>query len=194
MDASRFDTLTRRLAARPRSRRRLLRALTGGALTAALSRLGPAAAAEQIAARQRCKLAGQRCSRDRDCCHRRCKRGTCTCPKTTTRCGKHCCPAGTDCDTDLLQCRTVSSNICPAGADTCRGVMVRCESKGDATPRHCYQSIEGTPFCSYGPTLTPTGCTTTADCTVPGSKCVKARQSGCTCGTDLPGCCFQDCN
>lgn len=72
MNGPRFDAMTRSLTDGLVSRRRALRPLAGGALAAALARLGVAEAAAR-----RCLNEGKECKRDKQCCSGLCKRRTC---------------------------------------------------------------------------------------------------------------------
>jgi hypothetical protein len=79
MDSSRFDCLTKSLAAAT-GRRTAAKLVAGSALGAiGLTHLGiqPAAA---------CQHNGELCFQDKDCCHHCCKRHTC---RRRSRCGNH---------------------------------------------------------------------------------------------------------
>jgi hypothetical protein len=80
MDSSRFDCLTKSLAAAT-GRRTAAKLVAGSALGAiGLTHLGiqPAAAA--------CQHNGELCFQDKDCCHHCCKRHTC---RRRRRCGNN---------------------------------------------------------------------------------------------------------
>jgi hypothetical protein len=105
MDRDRFDRLARSLA-QERSRRSLLRGLTGAAIFAA-----PRAAR----AAGTCTPPGPRnfCNADSECCSTAlCRNGACVCPAGTRPCGSTCAPADRDCG-------------CPvAGQRRCNGACI----------------------------------------------------------------------
>jgi len=87
MDQDRFDRWTRALAAGG-SRRRVLRAMAGGALGALLDRHGPDQA---VAAEAACTRLGRRCEPGDRCCDGgRRKGGECRCLGRKMRCGDRC--------------------------------------------------------------------------------------------------------
>ena len=90
MDGEWFAAMARTLAAG--SRRAAIRALVVSELVAGLARLGPAEAAA-------CKAVTRKCDRNRDCCSRKCKQGTCRCRKPLERCtqASDCCGTSTTC-------------------------------------------------------------------------------------------------
>jgi hypothetical protein len=113
MDGKRFDTLARVLAARPASRRGMLRLLSGSALAPALAHLGLDAASAQG-----CLAEGAPCTSGDECCLGRCKKrkgkrtGKCSCPDSR-ECEDFCCPSGRFC------CNPQDQIFCPDDAECC---------------------------------------------------------------------------
>lgn len=162
MDDQRFDTLARILGA-SRSRRSAFKLLSGGAIGAVLLRFG----IDDVAAfNEACRSLGRRCDRDRDCCSRRCRRGTCRCPAGTTQINTSTCQSNID-------------GTCPTDAkiNFCRNTGFTCGINVNSTNCVCYSTKEGGTFCSDGlpPTTgacsgAGTGCQNSSDC--PGGACV----------------------
>jgi hypothetical protein len=155
MDPSRFDALTRLLAARP-SRRQLLRSLSGG-LTAGL--LGREALAAD------CKADGKACAKGSQCCSGLCappptghtsvahSTSVCCTPHCTGRCGGAGDGCGGTCDTACppapfdAPCTTNAG--CASGVCAC--ILPNCSTGGlCATPYH-----SGCP--GAAPVATPSG-------------------------------------
>lgn len=80
MDAERFDTIARGIAA-SLPRRRLLRGLLAGAVAGLF---GPGG--EEAAAGPGNFVGGRRCRYDRQCCSGRCREGVCAGPPNLSRC------------------------------------------------------------------------------------------------------------
>ncbi len=74
MDADRFDALTRSLFAAASSRRRLLLAVSGAALSPLAAALG---VADARATHFQCRHVGASCRRDRQCCSSKCRNKRC---------------------------------------------------------------------------------------------------------------------
>jgi hypothetical protein len=82
MDPRQFADVSRRVA-RASTRRAALAALVGG-LAAAL--LHPTPQAEAGVPIVHCKIPGQKCTRDDNCCSKHCSGGLCTCNKRGRAC------------------------------------------------------------------------------------------------------------
>ena len=134
MDARRFDRLSRALSTRP-SRRRLLRSLASGVLAA----LGGRVAAEDAAARDRCRNKPDLCKSMSE--RSRCAGATCFC-LTTVGGKKECvnlanvdCPRRDECDDDE-DCRG-EDNLCMVVQRCCRSprnvCARRCGAGANAT-------------------------------------------------------------
>ena len=80
MDGQRLETLSRRIAAAP-SRRAVMGLLAGGLL---LGRAAPDAAAAEKAFGL-CRIPGDTCGDDTQCCSGRCREGVCGCKKRGKR-------------------------------------------------------------------------------------------------------------
>lgn len=80
MDERRLETLSRRLASAP-SRRALVGALVGGVV---LGRTAPGAAAAEKAFGF-CRIPGDTCGDDTQCCSGQCREGVCGCKKRGKR-------------------------------------------------------------------------------------------------------------
>ena len=173
MDNQRFDTLAMVLGASG-SRRRAFKLLAGGAIGAVLLRFGVDDAA---AFNELCRSLGRSCSRDRDCCSRRCRRGT------------RRCPAGTN-QINTSTCQSDIDGTCPTDAkiNFCRNTAFTCGINALTSNCACFSTKEGGTFCSDG--LPPTtgacnqpgqfGCQSSADCPS-GAACVYL---GTFCGCD----------
>ena len=120
MDGDCFDTLARSLT-KPAGRRVVLRALAGGAVAAAVARIGVKEAAAG------CRLVGERCKERDDCCsNTRCKNGTCVCQSGYTNCSGRCRDLNnsrTSCGTCGNRC--LSSEVCQSG-NCCRPSFTLC--------------------------------------------------------------------
>jgi hypothetical protein len=100
MDPRRFEAVSRRIATAA-TRRDALFAFAGGVAGAILgpTRQNAAAAPNPAGAPiVHCKIPGQKCKRDDNCCSRRCSGGICGCSKRGSRCwqpleGGLCCSA-----------------------------------------------------------------------------------------------------
>lgn len=156
MDADRFDALTRSLTSPETSRRRLLTGLAGSALGALAVALGVADAG---ATHTGCRHPGKPCVRNGQCCSGRCSsRGVCLCPSGTTRVGGRC---------ELI------GGSCPAGANTCTIVDVRCGTSGGNCA--CYEDRALTSRCLDGANFVCVNCRRNSDCeasTGVGSACI----------------------
>jgi hypothetical protein len=145
MDGSSFDRLSRQFAARA-TRRRALGAVAGALIA------GAAGAGTADAARV-CTTYGRACTRDGQCCSKRCQRDprsrsrqrlTCACPVGESPCGTTCidlaastdnCGAcGAPCDPLLADACTDGACTCGAG-DSC-GAGEKCSS-GACIPLTC---------------------------------------------------------
>ena len=115
MDGSRFDALTRSLAAGA-DRRRLLAGLAGGLLGLAGRGIGA----------QTCREAGRLCVNNLDCCSEICDQNRCACPPGTAGCGGACLPYGRPCKAGDACCNGAACQggvcRCPAGAAVCNTI------------------------------------------------------------------------
>jgi hypothetical protein len=84
MDPRRFEELSRRVG-EAANRRAAVRALAAAVAAPVLGRLGQEEAAAGIPI-VNCKAPGKKCSSNRRCCSRRCKKGRCTCSKKGRQC------------------------------------------------------------------------------------------------------------
>jgi len=88
MDPSQFEDLSRRFA-RDLSRRGLTRA-TAGAATLFLGAAGLTRASSEVGeegiAVYHCKIPGQKCKKDVNCCSRTCRKKVCSCKKQGQPC------------------------------------------------------------------------------------------------------------
>ena len=123
MDSADFDCISRALT-KSASRRSAMRILAGGAMAAALTRLG----FEEAGAA--CRLVGQSCEGNRDCCQNsQCSRGkrrVCVCKEGYTNCSNRCRDLNnsrTSCGTCGNRCQ--SNEVCQSG-DCCRPSFTLC--------------------------------------------------------------------
>lgn len=169
MDDRRFDALTRALSGTT-PRRQALRLLGGGFLGSLLAGFGSSAAAQETTATA-CRRVKRPCDRDRDCCSRICKHGTCRCRPGHPGCDSPgLCPAASGdvpCS-GTVPCNAAGSNFCFCGATT-------------EGPAAC---IENATFCAN-----PIPCTDSTDCDA-GKLCVKVEDC---CGPALTRTCLQPC-
>jgi hypothetical protein len=155
MDANRFDTLTRTLTGETRSRRRLLKGLTGGAVGAVAAVLD---LTDTRAMHDGCRHVGKSCTRNGQCCSSRC-RG----------------PKGAEtCWADNVGTYTIEKDVClttalGCGAGACVG----------------FRATGGANFCSLPEAKCMTCSTDMECATalkVPGSACVDANHGlSCSC-------------
>jgi hypothetical protein len=132
------------------NRRAAGRVLLGGAVTAALSRLGGEEAAQ---GKKRCSRTERICTRHRRCCSKRC------CPPYPTQDFKHCAPKGHEC------CRAAAGGgSCPAGEKCCPPNKKAPEGyccKSSDGPTVCCKPDAEHPFgycCGQGRVCCPSGC------------------------------------
>ena len=126
MDGTKFDALSRRLAGTI-DRRRALRGLAAIALGGGATIV---AATDGDAANRICRLVGQKCVRNSQCCTSTCdtarttprvRRNRCVCP-IGSPCGETC----VDLMTNFAQCGTCDTACDPERADSCSGGECMC--------------------------------------------------------------------
>jgi hypothetical protein len=183
MDVSRFDRLTRLLAAG--SRRQIVGFLGGVITSQAAIRLDDTKAKKK---KKKCKHGEKHCGSKRKCFDLQSD------PKHCGNCGTVC-GVGEACV--LGQCVIVGPGDCPGTADSCdAGGTVGC---GDNSDCSCFQRLEGGVRCVQF--LLPFGacdqCETDADCVdlgfPPDSSCIKDDGPTCECLADDKGFCGEPC-
>ena len=196
MDGSRFDYLTKILAAGT-SRRRALKDLLGGASGGALSLVGLRRAGASHG-----RPLGATCMRNEHCASGLCDPATrrCTCLEGTTACGGQCvttCPAGATpsgsscqcvctatgqppCGTGAATvccaegeacvagaCQALAAGTCTAGEDFCTQGSIPSARCGANNTCACLTTPTGAPFCTTGDGVCA-ACETDADCAAMG--------------------------
>lgn len=159
MDGGRFDAMTRTLAGRISSRRRVLGGLASGALGLALTRRGRGGDG-RVAAKEKepdgCVSVDRPCRRDRQCCS-----GICKGPR-----GKE-------------TCRAHGVGTCKPGQDACGPEMQIARCNGSAACG-CFVTTGGARFCAADEGGDCAGCRTDRDCEEQGfgsgAACVICRE------------------
>ena len=120
MDGRSFDVVAKSFVTSS-PRRTAARLLAGGALSAALARLGLGEVATEAAAT--CRAIGKKCRRNRECCSKLCKRGTCRCRREGTSCTSYetCCSGSCDFLIDGGTCAPCRGQPCTAERPCCGG-------------------------------------------------------------------------
>ncbi|MFN8594338.1 MAG: hypothetical protein U0031_23035 [Thermomicrobiales bacterium] len=138
MDNRRFDDLTR-LFAEESTRRATAKGIAGGAAALTLlarTRLGLAQESDEVTVEGNgtCKPNDKKCSKDKDCCSKKCKKGKCKCAGSGAGCKRDqgCCSGvcrGSQCQCGDKgdDCRN-DSDCC---SRTCRNQRCRCIKQGD---------------------------------------------------------------
>ena len=210
MDGERFDAMTRGLAAGA-DRRRLLGGLLGGAL--GLFGVGGAGASHD----HTCRHAGATCTRDGQCCSKRCskdrKRCLCTAASCTTTdpCKEAVCSGRFKCTirdkADGAACGQQEgggtlrccAGACPA-APTCRPARTKCDAS-ESQQTCAATCCTGKAFCMVSPCECAIGfagdsCASDADCALPNlcrcGKCCVAPGSAMD-GRGCSACCGGRC-
>jgi hypothetical protein len=123
---------------------------------------------------------------DKPCGDVCCTIGSCIddacCPDTQT-CGDTCCAAGQICADSIIGLCVVGQGTCPAGADSCDGNSVTCNSPETCG---CFQSTSGATRCGKIAATAECGqCSIDADCETllgePGAFCVQDFSGSCLC-------------
>src|SRR5918997_3574135 len=172
-----FDELARGLASGSISRGRALR-LMGAALVGGT--LGSFGIGGVAVAAKACKPAGQKCSKDKQCCSANCSGGTCAaCPSGATLCGTECCQTGATC---------VAGTCCPNAQVCGTGTSLTCCPSGqECADGVCRQPcLPGGGFCN----LDSQCCS--GSCDIFAFKCNACQSSGNPCAFDSQ-CCSGTC-
>lgn len=123
MDDCRFDNWTR-MFGEEADRRTAVKGVAGGAaalLTLAKAQLGLAQEAD-VTLDANCKGNNSKCSKDKDCCSKKCKKGKCKCAG-----------AGAGCKRDNGCC----SGTCRSGKCECGNKGDRCNNDSDCCSKNC---------------------------------------------------------
>jgi hypothetical protein len=147
MDRCRFDNLTRLLGA-TRDRRSAVKSLAGaGAAMLALARADLGLAQDDDVLVEGCRVPGEECKHNRQCCSNRCHRrrrrkkggdnrkrrrdGECKCLKQGRRCSKDAACCKGRCHPTERRCRCVPrAELCGKNEDCCDGRVCRDDGTG----------------------------------------------------------------